>query len=162
MTLVMSVFVPVCLLLQKCDVNEGGMYWEWTTLTTRIHDGNGRSFKSVLDKFPPETGKVVAESVISHLSQGLGITQPAQPSSLATDQEVLWCMEVIGYGLSLPLSEHDTIRDCVNVYCEWLSALHRVPKLSVPQPILDDPDRYARHIIAHLHNLFVPRKGEGK
>ena len=32
-------------------------------------------------------------------------------------------MEVICFGLSLPLSEHDTVKDCVNVYCEWLSAL---------------------------------------
>lgn len=70
--------------------------------------------------------------------------------------------QVICYGLSLPISEHDTIRDCVNVYCEWLSALHPVPKISVPRPVCEDPNLYARKIISHFHNLFVPRKNEGK
>jgi hypothetical protein len=71
-------------------------------------------------------------------------------------------LKVICYGLSLPLSEHDTIRDCVHVYCEWLSAMESVPKVCVPKPICDDPNLYSRKIIQHLHNLFVPRKGEGK
>jgi hypothetical protein len=64
--------------------------------------------------------------------------------------------------MSLPLSEHDTIRDCVHVYCEWLSALYPVPKISVPRPVCEDPNLYARKMICHFHNLFVPRKGEGK
>ncbi|KAJ9585305.1 hypothetical protein L9F63_002890, partial [Diploptera punctata] len=68
---------------------------------------------------------------------------------------------VICFGMSLPLSEHDTIRDCVHVYCEWLSALHPVPKISVPKPVCEDPNLYARKMISHFHNLFVPRKGEG-
>lgn len=76
-------------------------------------------------------------------------------------REVLWYMEVICFGLTLPLTEHDTIRDCVNVYCEWLSALDAVPKLSVPKPVFDDPNLYARKIIIHFQNLFVPRKDEG-
>lgn len=71
-------------------------------------------------------------------------------------------MEVLCFGLSLPLSEHDTIKDCVNIYCEWLSALLPSPKVCVPQPIRDDPHLYAQIIIAHLHYLFVPRKEEGK
>lgn len=75
--------------------------------------------------------------------------------------QVQWCMEVICFGLSLPLSEHDTIRDCVNIYCEWLTALHPTPKVSVPKPICKDSNIYARKMIKHLHNLFVPRQGEG-
>lgn len=71
-------------------------------------------------------------------------------------------MDVICYGLSLPLSDHETIKDCVNVYCEWLTALHPQPKLSVPGPVLDDANVYARKIISHLHNLFTPRQGESK
>lgn len=66
------------------------------------------------------------------------------------------------YGLTLPLTEHDTVRDCVNVYCEWLSALHPVPKISVPIPVCNDANFYARKIIAHFLNLFMPRSGEGK
>lgn len=71
-------------------------------------------------------------------------------------------MEVICFGLSLPLSEHDIIKDCVNVYCEWLSVLLPTPKVCVPQPVRDDPNIYSRKIITHFHHLFVPRKGEGK
>jgi len=71
-------------------------------------------------------------------------------------------LQVICFGMSLPLSEHDTIRDCVHVYCEWLSALHPVPKICVPRPVCEDPNLYARKMICHFHNLFVPRKGEGK
>lgn len=71
-------------------------------------------------------------------------------------------MGVICHGLSLPLSEHETIKDCVNVYCEWLTALLPAPRISVPKPICEDPNLYARKIISHLHNLFVPRHGEGE
>lgn len=71
-------------------------------------------------------------------------------------------MNVICHGLSLPLSEHETIKDCVNVYCEWLTALYHVPRISVPRPICEDPNVFARKIIMHFHNLFVPRHGEGK
>lgn len=71
-------------------------------------------------------------------------------------------MNVICYGLSLPLSEHDIIKDCVNVYCEWLSALSPNPRSTVPKPILEDPNIFARKIIMHFHNLFVPRSGESK
>lgn len=79
-------------------------------------------------------------------------------------------MEVIRYGLSLPLTEQDALRDCVTVYCEWLSALLPNNTTSssisntppIPTPVLNEPERYARRIIEHLHNLFVPRPGEGK
>ncbi len=69
--------------------------------------------------------------------------------------------QVVCHGLSLRLAEHDTIKDCVNIYCEWLSALLPSPKASVPKPIIEEPNRYARKMIAHLYHLFVPRKGEG-
>lgn len=70
-------------------------------------------------------------------------------------------MDVICHGLSLPLSEHDIIKDGVNIYCEWISAVLPQSKISVPKPILDDPNTYVRKIIKHLYNLFVPRPGEG-
>jgi hypothetical protein len=69
-------------------------------------------------------------------------------------------MDVICFGLSLPLTDHEIIKDCVNLYCEWLSVTTS-PKISVPKPIIDDPNIYTRKIIGHLHNLFVPRHGEG-
>lgn len=75
--------------------------------------------------------------------------------------QVLWCMDVVCHGLSLPIVEHETIKDCVNVYCDWLSALLPVPNVTVPRPIVEDANLYARKIINHFHNLFVPRSGEG-
>ncbi|KAJ8675024.1 hypothetical protein QAD02_010810 [Eretmocerus hayati] len=135
------------------------MYSEWASLSLLIQQGSEDS-QSVLEKFAPGVGKDVTLSIIRQLATNLGIAQAAEPSPLNTDKEVQWCMEVICFGLSLPLTEHDTVRDCVNVYCEWLSALYTSPKVSVPKPIADDPNHYARKIISHLHNLFVPRKGE--
>lgn len=139
----------------------GGMYSEWTSLTLSFQNGEGNEERSsVLDKFPVSSGKDVVLAVVKPLAANLGITQASEPSVLSTDREVRWNMEVICYGLSLPISEHDTIRDCVNVYCEWLSALHPVPKISVPRPVCEDPNLYARKIIGHFHNLFIPRKNE--
>ncbi|XP_012219325.1 ral GTPase-activating protein subunit beta isoform X2 [Linepithema humile] len=139
--------------------SQGGMYSEWASLSTLIQQGSEES-QSVLEKFPPGAGKEVALSIVRQLAANLGITQIGEPSPLSTDKEVQWCMEVICFGLSLPLAEHDTVRDCVNIYCEWLSALYSTPKISVPRPIIDDSNFYARKIISHFHNLFVPRKGE--
>lgn len=137
-----------------------GMYSEWTSLslsTQREGDGN----QSVLEKFGLPISKEITTGLVHQLASNLGITQPAEPSPLISDKDVQWCMEVICFGLSLPLTEHEAIKDCVNVYCEWLTALLPHPKMCVPQPILDDPNIYCRKIIGHLHFLFIPRKGEG-
>ncbi|XP_075220156.1 ral GTPase-activating protein subunit beta isoform X3 [Lycorma delicatula] len=142
------------------EPDSGGMYSEWASLSSMVVRG-GEESTSVLGKFPPGAGKDVALSIVRQLASNVGITQAAEPSTLTTDREVLWCMEVICYGLSLPLNEHDAIRDCVNVYCEWMTCLHPVPRLTVPRPVSEDPNLYARKMICHFHNLFVPRKGEG-
>ena len=97
---------------------------------------------------------------MKQLAGTLGISGPAEPSKLSTDQDVSFCMDVICFGLSLPLTDHEIIKDCVNLYCEWLSVTTS-PKIAVPKPILEDPNIYTRKIIGHLHNLFVPRHGEG-
>lgn len=136
------------------------MYSDWASLSILIQQGSEDS-ASVLEKFSPGVGREVTLAIVRQLATNLGIAQAAEPSLLNTDKQVGWCMEVICFGLGLPLTEHDTVRDCVNVYCEWLSALYTCPKISVPKPIADDPNYYARKIIGHLHNLFVPRKGEG-
>lgn len=137
------------------------MYSEWASLSTTIAANSAEAqSSSVLNKFPASAGKEVAVSVVKQLASNLGITQNAEPSHLVKDDEVIWCMDVICFGLSLPLQEHETLKDCVNVYCEWLTALHPNPRISVPKPICDDPNMYCRRIINHFHNLFVPRQGE--
>uniref|UniRef100_A0AAG5CVD2 Ral GTPase-activating protein subunit alpha/beta N-terminal domain-containing protein n=1 Tax=Anopheles atroparvus TaxID=41427 RepID=A0AAG5CVD2_ANOAO len=138
------------------------MYSEWTSLFPIISENiNNAQTQSVLGKFSTVGGRDVAAVVIKQLANTLGITNNAEPSNLYTDQEVQWCMDVICHGLSLPLSEHDIIKDGVNIYCEWISAVLPQRKVSVPRPIIDDPNTYVRRIIKHLYNLFVPRPGEG-
>ena len=101
--------------------------------------------------------------MVKTVASQLGLASPNQikPSTLTRDAEVAWFMEVIGYGLALPFADHDTIKDCVNIYCEWLSALLPDPKACVPPPIVQDPNLYARKIVQHLYHLFVPRQGDG-
>ncbi|XP_075152914.1 ral GTPase-activating protein subunit beta isoform X7 [Haematobia irritans] len=137
------------------------MYGEWVSLSAQITANScGAQSCSVLNKFPASSGREVAVSVVKQLATNLGITQNAEPSHLVKDEEVNWCMDVICFGLSLPLQEHETIKDCVNVYCEWMTALHPQAKISVPKPICEDANMYCRKIINHFHNLFVPRHGE--
>ncbi|XP_055299218.1 ral GTPase-activating protein subunit beta isoform X4 [Sitodiplosis mosellana] len=137
------------------------MYSEWASLSPVIAGNSNNSANTVLNKFSAIAGKEVSQAVVKQLAANLGITQSPEPSILVTDEEVNWCMSVICHGLSLPLTEHETIKDCVNVYCEWLTALYQVPRISVPTPICEDPNLYARKIINHFHKLFVPRQGEG-
>ncbi|XP_055299227.1 ral GTPase-activating protein subunit beta isoform X13 [Sitodiplosis mosellana] len=136
------------------------MYSEWASLSPVIAGNSNNSANTVLNKFSAIAGKEVSQAVVKQLAANLGITQSPEPSILVTDEEVNWCMSVICHGLSLPLTEHETIKDCVNVYCEWLTALYQVPRISVPTPICEDPNLYARKIINHFHKLFVPRQGE--
>ncbi|XP_044749907.1 ral GTPase-activating protein subunit beta isoform X2 [Coccinella septempunctata] len=144
----------------KDSASNKGMYSEWTSLTLLIQN-YGEENKSVLEKFGLLTSKEVTLAIVKQLVSNLGITHSPEESPLVSDKEVQWCMEVICFGLSLPLLEHESIKDCVNVYCEWLTALLPTPKICVPKPIIDDPNIYCQKIISHFYYLFIPRKGEG-
>ena len=139
------------------------MYKNWTSsAASAANSGTAMTpsgYTSVLSKLPNEDAKRVVMSVVKTVASQLGLASPNQikPSTLTRDTEVTWFMEVIGYGLALPFSDHDTIKDCVNIYCEWLSALLPEPKACVPAPIAQDPNLYARKIVQHLYHLFVPR-----
>ena len=136
------------------------MYDDWASYTVQL-SSLGETNRSVLVKLPAEDALRVVNCVAKTLASQLGLqSQDAKPSTLSREEEITWFMEVICYGLSLPLSEHDTVKDCVNVYCEWLSALlPGEPKSCVPSPIVEESNRFARKIIQHLFHLFVPRKG---
>lgn len=69
------------------------MYCEWASLSSAVQNC-GEFGQSVLNKFPAGSGKEVVLSVIKQLSSNLGITHPPEPSKLAKDSEVTWCMEV--------------------------------------------------------------------
>ncbi|KAK5643498.1 hypothetical protein RI129_007343 [Pyrocoelia pectoralis] len=145
----------------KENTESKGMYSEWTSLSPVVQRCGSEGF-SVLDKFGITIGREVTLNVVKQLANNLGITQAAEPSPLNTDKEVQWCMEVICFGLSLPLTEHDVIKDCVNIYCEWLSSLLPNCKVCVPGPVCNEPNMYARKIIGHCYHLFLPREGEGQ
>lgn len=69
------------------------MYCEWASLSSEVQNC-GEIGQSVLNKFTPGSGKEVVLSVIKQLTSNLGITHPPEPSKLAKDNEVTWCMEV--------------------------------------------------------------------
>lgn len=69
--------------------------------------------------------------------------------------QVMWTMEVLCYGLTLPLDE-DTVKLCVDVYTDWLMVLVS-PSNSIPPPISREPNLYVQKILEHLCCLFVPR-----
>lgn len=128
------------------------MYSEWVSISVSLKAEEKRF--SVLHKLPDSAGRDVVVAVVKPLAHHLGIsTSNCEPSNLKTEKEVQWCMEVVCYGLGLPISEHEAIRDCVFIYCEWLYSLTK-PKICVPKPVCDDPNLYARKMIQHLYNLF--------
>ncbi|KAL4717214.1 hypothetical protein ACJJTC_017101 [Scirpophaga incertulas] len=127
------------------------MYAEWSTLPL---EGGGRGVLGVVG------GKDVVLAVVKQL-------ESHEPSPLTTDAEVEWVLEVIRYGLSLPLAEHEAVRACVRVCCAWLGALlppaaaaPHPPPPAVPAPVRARPKHYAAPLLRHLLNLFVPRPDE--
>jgi hypothetical protein len=73
-----------------------------------------RFFNENLFPIPPA-------NVVKQISMNLGISQAPEPSMLQTEKDVNWSMDVICFGLLLNLQEHEIIKDCVNIYCEWLT-----------------------------------------
>ncbi|XP_072259767.1 ral GTPase-activating protein subunit beta isoform X6 [Pyxicephalus adspersus] len=131
------------------------MYSEWRTLHLVIKNDQGHT--SVLHSYPENVGREVANAVVRPLGQALNSPSTAGSESiLKTDKEVKWTMEVICYGLTLPL-EGDTVKHCVDVYTDWIMALV-APKDSIPQPVIREPNMYTQIILKHLQNVFVPRQ----
>ncbi|XP_063383145.1 ral GTPase-activating protein subunit beta [Cydia fagiglandana] len=135
--------------------DSGGMYAEWSSLPL---EGGGHGVLGAVGG-AAGAGRDVVLAVVRQLTSH-------EPSPLTTDAEVEWVLEVIRFGLSLPLQEHEALRDCVRVCCSWLAPLlppappAQPPPPAVPPPVAAAPKRYARKILRHLHNLFVPRPNE--
>nr|XP_046167532.1 ral GTPase-activating protein subunit beta-like isoform X5 [Oncorhynchus gorbuscha] len=127
------------------------MYSEWRSLHLVVQSDLGHL--SVLHSYPPVVGRDVANAVVRPLGVTLGT--PSTDNMLKTDKEVKWTMEVLCYGLTLPL-DGDTVKLCVDVYTDWIMALV-APRDSIPQPIAKEPNLYVQTILKHLHNLFLPR-----
>ncbi|KAM8946350.1 ral GTPase-activating protein subunit beta isoform 2-T2 [Pelodytes ibericus] len=131
------------------------MYSEWRTLHLVIKNDQGHT--SVLHSYPENVGRDVANAVVRPLGQALNSTSTiGHETVLKTDKEVKWTMEVICYGLTLPM-DGDTVKFCVDVYTDWIMALYS-PKDSIPQPVVKEPNMYIQIILKHLQNVFVPRQ----
>lgn len=140
------------------------MFSDWPSeLVPQQGWGDEAAISAFKDAVPWSVGRDFVAGTAKHLASSLGLTKPGPPirSKIIHDKQLQVLMPALGYGLSFPLSEIDILRDCVSVYCEWLSALLPNPKSSVPAPILNDPNHYARIIINHFYYLFVPRGAQG-
>lgn len=66
------------------------MYTEWISLSPKI-EANSNGAQSVLNKFSGAAGREVSVAIVKQLASSLGLTQPAEPNSLAktlNDDEV--------------------------------------------------------------------------
>uniref|UniRef100_A0A8C6Y6B0 Ral GTPase-activating protein subunit beta n=1 Tax=Naja naja TaxID=35670 RepID=A0A8C6Y6B0_NAJNA len=134
------------------------MYSEWRSLHLVIQNDKGHT--SVLHSYPENVGREVANAVVRPLGQILNLSSMAgNESLLKTDKEVKWTMEVVCYGLTLPL-DGETVKYCVDVYTDWIMALV-IPKDTIPPPVIKEPNLYVQSILKHLQNLFVPRQDQG-
>uniref|UniRef100_A0A8C5DL61 Ral GTPase-activating protein subunit beta n=1 Tax=Gouania willdenowi TaxID=441366 RepID=A0A8C5DL61_GOUWI len=127
------------------------MYSEWRSLQLVVQSDQGHL--SVLHAYPTSVGTDVANAVVKPL--GTAVSPVASENILKTDKEVKWTMEVLCYGLTLPL-EGDTVKLCVDVYTDWMMALVS-PRDSMPLPVVKEPNMYVQTILKHLYNVFVPR-----
>ncbi len=106
------------------------MYSEWKSLTEAVQ--NEPNPNSVLTTFPPTVGRDVVHAVLKPLSETTNSTRAPSPNPLSTAEQVHWTMQVIGYGLTLPLNEQQLIASCIDVYDIWLNAL-TTKKGSIPE-----------------------------
>lgn len=109
---------------------------------------------NVLNAYPFHAGKDVVSLILKSLTE----TPRAKdlPVSLTTHEQVKWTMDVISYGLALPLSEHKLMHLCIDVYESWLSTVHEAKK-SVPRALKETPDEYVQTIFKQLSQVFTPR-----
>ncbi|XP_072853155.2 ral GTPase-activating protein subunit beta isoform X4 [Pogona vitticeps] len=133
------------------------MYSEWRSLHLVIQNDKGHT--SVLHSYPDSVGREVANAVVRPLGQILNApVAVGSENLLKTDKEVKWTMEVVCYGLTLPL-DGETVKYCVDVYTDWIMSLV-LPKDSIPLPVIKEPNLYVQSILKHLQNLFVPRQDQ--
>ncbi len=133
------------------------MYSEWSSLEDEIRGES--ALKNVLNAYPSHAGKDVVNIVLKSLTDAPRAKD--LPVNLSTHDQVKWTMDVISYGLALPLSEHKLIHLCIDVYDSWLTAVGNEPKKSVPKVVKDAPDAYVQIIFKQLSQVFVPRQDGG-
>ena len=142
------------------------MYANWSSLTADLQDDDSLP-SSVLASFGYGTSTAVVQQVVKSLQQQRRPHEGNHVSSadrlfgvhLQTANDVHWTMEVLGYGLTLPLEEETTLKSCIDIYRDWLSPLIGQPVRTVPKPVLDNPEPFGQKIISQYAPVFSPRKG---
>lgn len=120
---------------------------------------------SVLTKLPGVNGPQLVTTLIKPIVSQINANSGENEHLLHCfndDKDVHWIMEVICYGLSLPLSDNDhfeAVRDCINIYHDWFQVLSPTKNTNkfIPYPIQQDPNTYCQKIIGHFFNIFVSR-----
>ena len=117
--------------------------WNDWTLSQSIEP---QESSSALTRLPPAQSKAIVTSLVTSLLSDSSV-------KMDTDQQVIWCLEVLQYGL---LSEpcHTLTQDCVTIYCQWLSVLLPNPHPAIPCPVVEDAQLMARKMMSHLCLLF--------
>ena len=101
-----------------------------------------RGSSSVLVSFPKEDSQVVVSKLVKSFASQLGLQIASKdlvnttktngsPITLQNETQIIWFMEVVCHGLCSKLEDHEILKDCVNIYCEWLSALLPNPKVTI-------------------------------
>ncbi|XP_008288903.1 ral GTPase-activating protein subunit beta-like, partial [Stegastes partitus] len=121
------------------------------TSTATLEEAAGWSRRNLIGLFTAgESHDALNASFNESLEKKTRFTKNADEHLL-----VKWTMEVLCYGLTLPL-DRDTVKLCVDVYTDWLMALGS-PKDSTPPPISREPNLYVQKILRHLSSLFLSR-----
>lgn len=73
-----------------------------------------------------------------------------------THAHIIWTMECIGYSFSLPIDQHPTIFQAIEIYRNWLGLTNDTRPLCID----DDELFYQQEIISHFSLLFIDRGGD--
>ncbi|XP_065062908.1 ral GTPase-activating protein subunit beta-like [Rhopilema esculentum] len=126
------------------------MFADWISLRSNVEDDFG--VKSVLQNYPPNVGKDVATNIVHSLQYSDKV------KALQTKEQLEWTMEVICFGLTMPMTEIELIRNCAYLYLDWAAVISNSSKNNIPKPIIEEKEFYFKKILKHLTNLFMPRE----
>lgn len=128
------------------------MYRGWISERNDIEENCG--VPSVLNNFPPLVGQDVTSAIIRSL------VQSEKSDFFKNSRDLDWTMDVICYGLSMPMAEVEMLKNCVFLYLGWSSVMSENPRNGIPQQIVDNKEFYFTKILKHLTNLFIPRESQ--
>ena len=127
------------------------MYNGWTSERAAIENDCG--YSSVLNNYPSNVGKDVTSSVIRSL-----VHHPDEKKHFfKSDKDIEWTMDVICYGLTMPLDDIEMIKNCVFIYLDWMTVLSTKPKIGIPVQLSSKKEYFFTKMLHHLTNLFIPR-----